>query len=191
MRLLAFDPSLRNLGVAAGTVRDDCLEVDFVTTFYVDKMVDQLSLSPEWDVDENTRRVLLLEEIVSNIIANHHPNFLIIELPIYNGLNPKSLQVQMKAITMLELMALKTHDIRNSNIVEYMPNVIKAGIGIDTKEKGMGDKGLVTKHLLKLLDSNDITYTDPKYRPDAVDEHANDAVAMLYTKYKELQDEFS
>lgn len=191
MRLMAFDPSLRNLGVSTGNIIDGQLHVDYGETFYIDKLVDKYSDQPEWDIDPNTRRCILLESVVETMVASHRPDILIIELPIYNSLNPKSLQVQMKAITILEMVALKVNPHLKANIVEYMPNVIKLGVGIDVAKKDMGDKLLITKALKRCEAEGTLVYTKEEYRPDVLDEHANDSVAMLYTKYKELQDEFS
>lgn len=187
MRLVAFDPSLRNLGVAVGRVEDGKLIVEYVDTFYIDKMVDKFSLTPDWDIDANTRRVHMLEDIASKFLKSYEPQAVVIELPIFNGKNPNSLQVQMKAIVTLELAVLKFHDRLRLNIVEYMPNVIKMGVGVDPK-KDKGGKDDITNALVKLQDAGVLVYSNPSHGPREVDDHANDAVAMLFTKFAELED---
>lgn len=185
MDLIAFDPSLRNLGVAVGRVEDNKLIVEYVDTFYIDKMVEKLSLTPDWDIDPNTRRVHMLEDITTKFLRSYAPDAVVIELPIFNGKNPNSLQVQMKAIVTLELAVLKYHERLRLNIVEYMPNVIKMGVGVDPK-KDKGGKDDITNALVKLQDAGVLVYSNPNHGPREVDDHANDAVAMLFTKYSEL-----
>ena len=102
MRLIAFDPSLLNLGIAVGEVRDGKLYIEYVESLYIDRLVDKHSLEPDWDVDANTRRVMMLKLIVTRYLRSYKPDVMVIELPIFNGRNPKSLQVQMKAIPTLE-----------------------------------------------------------------------------------------
>lgn len=186
MRLIAFDPSLLNLGVSVGRVESDKLIVEYVDTFYIDKMVDKFGTTPDWEVDPNTRRVELLQHIVTTLLDSYSLDMMIIELPVFNGKNPKSLQVQMKAITVLEAAAIRNSPTFRSNIVEYMPNVIKQGVGINVRE-AKGDKTAITRALLKLQKEGSLVYESKDHEPNIVDEHANDSVAMLYTKFKELE----
>lgn len=187
MRIIAFDPSLLNLGVSVGRVVDGKLIIEYVDTFYVGKLAEAYSTLPDWDVDPNTRRVEMLRLITTRMLTSYNVDMMVIELPIFNGKNPKSLQVQMKAIVTLQVAAIQFNDRMRSNIVEYMPNVIKQGVGIDVRKSG-GDKTAITKALLRLQTEGSLVYEDKQYTPDEVDEHANDSVAMLYTKFKELDD---
>lgn len=189
MRIIAYDPSLRNLGCSVGEIIEGKLHIKFVDTFYIDKLTDKLSPLPEWDIDPNTRRVEMLNLIVVRTLTNYCPQQIIIEEPIFNGKNPNSLQVQMKAITALECAALRHHGKALGNLVKYMPNVIKQGVGI-TDRKEMSDKTAVTRALNTLIESGTLIYEDEAHLPDNVDDHANDSVAMLYTKYMEFLDVF-
>lgn len=187
MRLIAFDPSLLNLGVSVGRIEDGKLVVEYVTTYYIGKLTDKLSNQPDWEVDTNTRRVEMLSSIVSSLLNGTNPDMMVIELPIFNGKNPKSLQVQMKAITVLESMAIQFNNRFRTNIIEFMPNVIKQGVGINVKLEG-GDKTAITRALVKLEQDGSLVYEQQKHRPNIVDEHANDSVAMLYTQFEEMRD---
>lgn len=187
MRIVAFDPSLINLGVSVGRIESGKLIIEYVTTFYINKLTDKYSNQPNWEVDDNTRRVEMLVNVVDSILHGYVPELLVIELPIFNGLNPQSLQVQMKAITMLEAAFIRFNSNLRANIIEFMPNVIKQGVGIDVKLEG-GDKTAITRSLLRLETEGSLVYEHQEHRPNIVDEHANDSVAMLYTQFMEMQD---
>ena len=69
-----------------------------------------------------------------------------------------------------------------------MPNQIKLAVGVPHNKEAMKSKEEVTKALLRLKDSGILLFEHSDYEPLAIDEHANDAIAMVYTKYKELSE---
>ena len=187
LRILAWDPSLRNLGLAVGDEVDGKLNIVQATTFYVDKLVESHGLDVGDGEDINIRRLCMLEYLVPKVIANYKPDLMVIERPIYNNLNPKTLMIQMLAITALERIAHQNRITFRESLSEYMPNQIKIAVGVTDSKEAFRDKKEVTKALLRLQDSGVLLFEDEKYTPLFVDEHANDAVAMVYTKFKEIQ----
>ena len=188
--MIAFDPSLLNLGVSVGVLGiDGVLVVEHVETLHPDRLVDKYNISPDWDADVNMQRAVMLEFIVDNYLSGWNPDVMVIELPIFNG-NPKTLQTQMKAIVTLERAAIRHSSKLKTNIVELMPNVIKAGVGVDVKVSG-SDKTAITRALNTLVGDGKIRYINPDHLPNAMDDHANDSVAMLYTQCVEMLDGFS
>lgn len=188
VRILAWDPSLRNLGMAVGESTDSQLTITQATTFYVDKMVESHGLDTSWDEDENIRRLCMLEHIVPKVIANYKPDLMVIEKPIYNNLNPKTLMIQMLAIGALERIAHQHRITFREGLSAYMPNQIKLAVGVPATKEAFKDKKEVTRALLRLERDNVLQFEREEFKPLSIDEHANDAVAMVWTKHKELHD---
>ena len=66
-----------------------------------------------------------------------------------------------------------------------MPNVIKQGVGVDYRME-KGNKDAITIGLNKLVKAGTIVYINKSQLPNECDDHSNDAVAMLVTKFNDL-----
>lgn len=191
IRIMAWDPSLRNLGLGVGDSTSSGLNMVMCTTYYINKLVETHGLNVSWGEDENTQRLYMLEYVVERAILNYKPDLMVIESPVYNNLNPKTLMIQMLAITALQRLAHKHRVTFMDGISIYMPNQIKLAIGVPNTKEAFKDKMEVTKALLRLVESGELSLEEEEYAPSRIDEHANDAMAMVYTKHKELKDVFN
>lgn len=187
MRILAFDPSFINFGVAFGVSTPDHLEIRSAGTYKIDKLLTHIGVKGDWELSDNQRRSLVLGNITQFVLKAYKPDIVVLEDPIYNKKNPDSLITQSRCLGTLETqIGLYFLNKRTYTVTNFKPNVIKLGVGVAKGD--FKDKDAVTERLNKLVEAGELRYLDSKMVPTEVDDHANDAVAMVYTKHKEVRD---
>lgn len=178
MRIMAYDPSLVNLGYAYGTIINGSLVVERSGTFQPDKFLKATGLFDTGDV--TTDRQLAVEHFITIGLSQYRPEALLIESSFYNGVNPATIINQSKGLGLIEkLLFSYLRDIHSPfELVKLSPNVIKRDLGLSKEE--FSDKTAIDTHIYRRIDEGKIEYTDATCLPKEQLDHANDAVAMLY-----------
>jgi Holliday junction resolvasome RuvABC endonuclease subunit len=188
VRVLAFDPSLINLGVSCGISSASGLVIESAQTYKIDQLITKLGERNSWGRNVNLLRMQYATRVVEYCMRCYDPDVVILEDPIYNKRNPDSLITQSRGLGIFE-SAIAKHFINNGrmpNQTNYKPNIIKLGVGVP---KGrFKEKEAITESLLDLVKSGKLQYVNDKHSPLNVDDHANDAVAMVYNKHLEILD---
>lgn len=188
---LAFDPSNKNLGVAVGVVDEltGKVEIKFATTYYIEKLLkckddehDKLSI--------RSKQVKLVKSLAENLILMFGVNLVVTEKPVLgfgSRANPDSHANQWESISALRQATITMLSNLESNLSADLEILaasnIKAQLGVPGNN---GDKELITKALEREIKEGILTYSSDKYLPKELDEHANDAVAILLAKVKQL-----
>lgn len=179
MRIIAYDPSLSNLGFAYGRILDGVLIVEKCGTFQPEKF---LKATGEFNCgDLTTDRQFAVEHFMNISLSQYKPSAIVGETSFYNGCNPSTIINQSKGLGLIERIARKyLLDIRSPfELVLYQPNVIKATLGLERDE--FKDKLKINEHLNRRIAASEIVYVHDEHLPHNQLDHANDAVAMLYT----------
>lgn len=185
MRLIAFDTSLLNLGYAYGYIQDGKLYVECVGTFDPDSVLKQIGHAG-WDVEDDTLRMRLVRDFVLLSSQSYLPDCIILERPYFNGRNPKSLMSQSKALGVIDESSFLYNTTKGSGIhtTIYQPIYIKQSVGVKSTE--FKDKIGIDRAIERRLEDGTLVYLNVEDEPQFQKDHGNDAVAMIYTKYKEI-----
>lgn len=188
VKILAFDPSLINLAAACGVSDGSALTIEAVHTFKIDQLITAHGRLNEWERNENLLRMQYASKVVDYCLRTFRPDVVVLEDPIYNKKNPDSLITQSRGMGIFE-SAIANYYISQGLLpvqTNYKPNIIKQGVGV---EKGRyKEKEAVTEALLRLMESGNLVYSNMNNAPNLVDDHSNDAVAMVYNKHLEIGD---
>ncbi len=179
MRVMAFDPSLLNLGYVYGHLIDGKLLIEKCGTFQPDKFLRKTGMFNTGH--KTTNRQLAVEHFMTLALWTFEPKAVSGETCFFNGLNPDTIFQQGKGIGLIERI-IRTYltTIKSPfELVLYPPNVIKRTLGLDKLE--FKDKTMINKHIEKHIKAGTITYMDKEHLPSNQLDHANDAVAMAYT----------
>jgi Holliday junction resolvasome RuvABC endonuclease subunit len=187
VKVVAFDPSLINLGFACGISTPDGLVIDVAQTFKIDQLITKHGGGRNWDMSDNLVRMQWAIKVVEYCMEHYAPDVVVLEDPIFNKRNPDSLIVQSRGLGIIESAIAKYYLSQGltPNQTNYKPNVIKQGVGV---EKGRyNDKQAITDALNDLMSTEQLRYVNEAFEPNKVDDHTNDAVAMVYNKHVEIQ----
>ncbi len=179
MRIIAFDPSLVNLGYAYGHLIDGKLVVERVGTFQPDKFLKATNMFDTGDV--TTDRQMAVEYFIKIALENFRPIAIVGETSFYNGCNPSTIINQSKGLGLIERVTREYLLKLNGpfELALYQPNVIKRTLGLDKEE--FKDKTMIDKYLIRHANNGTIKYLNEESMPENQLDHGNDAVAMLYT----------
>lgn len=187
LRVIAFDPSLKNLGVACGEIYlgdDNKVVVEYATTYYVDKLLGKFP--EEHLLTKRTQLTEKVKELAINIITEYNPYFVVSEKPVYSG-NPETYANQWEGVCALRTAAVECTKNPLLDLIYdlefFHVGHIKATVDVANTS---GDKTLMTEGLQHAIELNRLDYKHKAHTPQCVDEHANDAVAMLLTKARHL-----
>lgn len=181
MRIMAYDPSLVYLGYAYGHILNGALVIEAAGTFRPDKFLKTTGMFDVGDV--TTDRQLAVEHFITTALSGFKPVAISGETSFYNGCNPSTIINQSKGLGLIEKLC-RTYltDIRSPfELALYQPNVIKSTLGLDKSKDEFKDKLAINRHIYRHIKEGSISYLNDEYLPDKQLDHANDAVAMLYT----------
>lgn len=186
VRLLAFDPSLINLGFSCGVSDGKRLLVENAQTFKIDQLITSLGSTNVWERELNLERMQHTMRVVDYTLKVFKPDIVVLEDPIYNKRNPDSLITQSRCLGIIEQRIAEYYLGINKlpSHANYKPNVIKQAVGVPRGR--FKEKEAITECLLELMVQDKLAYLNDEHKPDCVDDHANDSVAMLYTKHLEV-----
>jgi Holliday junction resolvasome RuvABC endonuclease subunit len=180
IKALAFDTSLINLGVSVGDIRDDCLLVNYATTYNIDRLVG-IGMYMHRDIPLNTVRCDAIYDLTEILIEHYNPDMVIYESPFYNQKNPKTLMSQMLAVAAINIKAYMSIN-KDINPLRYNPVELSAKevrAAFNVKD---GDKYLMEEALMRLMEEESIRFKDDAII-DKIDNHTIDSIAMLYNRY--------
>jgi len=188
MRILAYDPSYINLGVAFGISSNKNLTIRSCGTYKIDKLLTQIGTPHDWELDDNQKRAIVVANVTAFTLKSFKPDIVVVEDIFYNGQNPNTLIIQANCLGTLYTQ-IGMHFINKSApvLTRYVPNVIKAGVGVDKKD--FKEKEAVKRQLKLLRDAGELVYSNANIDLDVTEDHTDDAVAMVYTKHREVKDE--
>lgn len=183
IRVVAFDTSLKNLGVACGNIylaEDNKVVVTTATTYYIDELLGKFP--DEALLTKRTQLVDKVKTLAVKIITEFNPHFVVAEKPIFK-MNPETYANQWEGVCALRIATLecsKNPVLELIYDVEFFhPGHVKDTLGVAGNN---GDKNLITQGLLEKIKTGQLVYLDEEHHPDKLDDHANDAVTMLLTK---------
>lgn len=190
MRIVAYDPSFINLGVAFGISTPNGVDLHSAQTYKIDQLLNKIGVKHDWDTSDNRKRMLMVGRVLHYTLNAFSPDIVVLEDPIYNKRNPDSLITQSRCLGVLEQTIERYFQTRQvAPITNFKPNVIKLGVGVP---KGrFNDKEAITERLEHLMQEGVLRYTDKTMVPQLSDDHTNDAVAMVFTKHLEVQHELA
>lgn len=187
IRLVAYDPSLINLGYAYGYVEEGVLYVSCVGTFNTDSINKRVGLVVA-EADQDVDRGRILGDFLTTSLEGWKPHGVALESAFFNKVNPKSLISQSKASGIIQYV-IDAYNVKFSGRMQasiYAPNFIKEQVGVSSGE--FKDKTAINRAIMARVKEGKLVYLNESDYPDKHKDHTNDAVAMLYTKYLELKE---
>lgn len=184
VRILGIDPSLINLGVAFGlaNIKDRTVTIVNADTYYIKLLMGFTKDDDQIGFSNRTLQVQKVNQLVTDLIKNLKPDVVVTEEPVYSS-NAYSLKNQMESITAIRMAVLNTMP---EDVVIYFPGAIKKTVDAAGKDKA-SSKEPIKEGLLELVAKGELFFKDPETTyPTLLDEHSNDAIAMVMTKAKEL-----
>lgn len=183
--VLGIDPSLINLGVAYGVVdlKNEVVTIYAVDTFYIKLLVNFDKEDNQFGLSNRSRQVKEVKDIVTSAISRFKPDVVVTEEPVF-GCNASSLKNQMESIAAIRLAVIESE--MTEDLVIYYPGTIKKTVNASGKDKA-SLKESITNGLLEMMMTKELVFDKPTMNhPLMLDEHSNDAIAMVLTKAKEL-----
>lgn len=187
IRIIAIDPSLNNLGVAVGEVsltQPGKVHVIFAGTFLVEKWVDRPKVA-SW-LSLRSLHADSVTGVIVQVIRRYDPMMAVSEQPVYKG-NPVTHGHQWEGICAIRtgvIACTKQRDLQLTFDLELLhPGDMKAIFGV---ARNNGDKSLITDGLLREIKAGNLSIAADEFHPSQLDEHAQDAEAMLLVKANNL-----
>lgn len=175
--IVGFDPGSENLGFA--TIEFDFATYQIIATTAVTYVGSKLMNKNSWLIEhhgERVARIASLKEMVKERLSEIDPILVVCESPFYNPRRPSAYGV------LIEVMLALTEATR-----EYDPWRVMCMIDPPTVKKAVGAKGNADKDAVKkaVIELPGLNYKGNTALID-LDEHSIDAIAVAYSKYKEL-----
>lgn len=182
--VLGVDPSLLNLGIAFGVIdlKNEVVTIYAVDTFYIKLLVNFDKGDNQFGLSNRSRQVKEVKNLIMLAIKQFKPDMVVTEEPVF-GCNASSLKNQMESIAAIRLAVIES-DI-NEDLIIYYPGTIKKTVNASGKDKA-SLKESITNGLIDLIGKTLVFDKPTLHHPSLLDEHSNDAIAMVLTKAKEL-----
>lgn len=175
--IVGIDPGSENLGFA--TIEFDFATYEIVATKAITYVGSKLMSKNTWLTEhhgERVGRIACLKEIVIERLQELDPILVVCESPFYNPRRPGAYGVLVEVMLALKEATREYDPWRVLNMID--PPTVKKSVGA----KGNAGKEDVLQAVLNLPGLNyqgNVPLSD-------LDEHSIDAIAVAYSKYKEL-----
>jgi len=174
VRIIAFDPSTNDVGVAFFTINDDDLSIEHIDTYtIVLQRITNMGLKTN---DLMTARLNLLRRVTESIVRRFKPDICVYENPFIDKFKLGSAIPLGKSIGVIETVLQDYNN--NMHIIKFSPRSVKKYI--DAKK--IDDKLAIKEAINRNLELTDIV-------PDlnGISEHEADAIAIAYSFYLEFK----
>ena len=182
--LLGIDPGSSSLGLAILELDSTTFSIVTTTAYTIEATKLELFNTLDLRLPERERRLRAISKAVSLCLEDYKPLTLAIESPFFNSRKPSAYAVLIETMYVLKQTA-RAYDL-NLPIIEVDPPTAKKAIGVrrlkakERRRLKLTTKDLVREALLPLTAlklASDI---------DSLDEHSLDAIAVVYSSYKQL-----
>ena len=172
--LIGIDPGSTCVGIC--TMQVDLITEQILSTNAYTLRLDKLGGS-DWVSDnygDRFKRIAKLKECLCLIFQENNPLSISIESPFFNRFRPQAYGVLMEVLSSIR-EAVFIHDMW---MTPYLidPSSVKNAVGAH----GAAKKEIIQAMILNLTDIN------PVMELKSLDEHALDAIAVNYARYKRL-----
>ena len=182
--LLGIDPGSSSLGLAILELDSTTFSIVTTTAYTIEATKLELFNTLDLRLPERERRLRAISKAVSLCLEDYKPLTLAIESPFFNSRKPSAYAVLIETMYVLKQTA-RAYDL-NLPIIEVDPPTAKKAIGVRRlKAKERRRLKLTTKDLVReaLLPLTALKLTESI---DSLDEHSLDAIAVVYSSYKQL-----
>lgn len=176
--IVGLDPGSESLGIAA--IEFDIETMTIVKTTAKTLVGSKLMRKDTWAIElhgERPSRVEALHNAILDELIDKSPVQIACESPFFSSRMPSAFGVLMEVLIAVRSAVLQYDRWRIVYLID--PPTVKRGVG----GKGNADKFKMKELVLALPD---LCFTGPVALAD-LDEHSIDAIAVAYTRFKELQ----
>lgn len=175
--IVGIDPGSENLGISV--LEFDLTTLQIVKTTAQTVVGSKLMKKNSWAIElhgERASRIEALQKAILDVLNKYEPVLIVCESPFFSSRMPSAFGVLMEVLVAIKQAVEQFSKWKIIHLID--PPTVKRGVG----GKGNADKFKMKELVCNLPDINyfgDVPITD-------LDEHSIDAIAVAYTRFKEL-----